>query len=142
MQNTVECSSSGSEYVALGIATELIEALRYKLRTFGIPIYGACDVFCDSKSVVTNLSVPSSALNKRQNAIYYHKVRKDQSAGTIRDGWIEGKLNFTDLFTKTMMSGNDRNGMVESIFHNGVVPAPDGTIYLVDINGTCYLGSI
>ena len=23
----------------------------------------------------------------------------------------------------------------------GVVPAPDGTIYLVDINGTCYWGS-
>ena len=75
-QNTVESSSFGSEYVALRIATELIETLRYKLRTFGIPVDGPCDVFCDNKSVVTNSSVPSSALNKRHNAICYHKVRE------------------------------------------------------------------
>ena len=53
-QNTVECSSFGSEYVALSILTELIEALRYKLSTFGIPINVACNVFCDNNSVVTN----------------------------------------------------------------------------------------
>jgi len=63
----VECLSFGSEYVTLRIAAELIEALRYKLRTFGIPIDGPCDVFCDNKSVVTNSSVPSSVLNKRHN---------------------------------------------------------------------------
>ena len=30
----------------------------------------------------------------------------------------------------------------ENYFQNRVVPAPDGTIYLVDINGTRYWGSI
>ncbi len=37
-QKTVESSSFGSEFVALRIATELIEALRYKLRTFGVRV--------------------------------------------------------------------------------------------------------
>ena len=82
-QNTVESSSFGSEYVALRICTELVEALRYKLRTFGIPVEGPADIFCDNQSVVTNSSVPSSVLNKRHNAICYHRVREAQAAGTI-----------------------------------------------------------
>jgi hypothetical protein len=39
-QNTVETSTFGSEFVAMCIAVELIESLRYKLRMFGIPIDG------------------------------------------------------------------------------------------------------
>ena len=47
-QNTVESSSFSSEYVTLRICTEIIEALRYKLRCFGIPIDGLAEVFCDN----------------------------------------------------------------------------------------------
>ena len=47
-QNTVEYSSFGSEFFALQIATDLIEAMRYKLRMFGVPLDGPADVFCDS----------------------------------------------------------------------------------------------
>lgn len=121
-QNTVETSSFGSEYVALRIATELVEALRYKLRTFGIPVDGPCDMFCDNQSVVTNSSVPASTLNKRHNAICYHRVREAQAAGTIRVGWIKGIFNLADLFTKTTMPGNERNDMVENIFQNDACP--------------------
>jgi hypothetical protein len=39
-QNTVETSTFGSEFVAMRIAVELIEALWYKLRMFGIPLDG------------------------------------------------------------------------------------------------------
>ena len=35
-QKTVESSSFGSEFVALKISTEMVEARRYKLRTFGV----------------------------------------------------------------------------------------------------------
>jgi len=76
-QNTVECLSFRSEYTILRIATDIIEALRYKLRKFESIIDGVCNVFCDNKSVVTNSSVPSSVLNKRHNALCYHKVRED-----------------------------------------------------------------
>ena len=46
-QNTVEASSFGPEFVALGIATEIIEALWYKLRCFGVPVEGPVELFCD-----------------------------------------------------------------------------------------------
>jgi hypothetical protein len=36
--------------VALRIATEMIEGLRYKLWMFGISVDGPADVFCDNKS--------------------------------------------------------------------------------------------
>ena len=124
-QNTVESSSFGSEYIALRICTEMIEALRYKLRCFGIPLVGPADVFCDNKSVVTNSSVPASVLNKRHNAICYHRVREAQAAGTIRVGWIKGEFNLADLFTKTTINGNDRNGIVEGIFNNEATPIDD-----------------
>ncbi|GFH48949.1 hypothetical protein CTEN210_05425 [Chaetoceros tenuissimus] len=99
-QNTVETSSFGIEFVALCIAVEMVEALRYKLRCFGVPIDGPTEVLCDNKSVVTNSSVPASTLNKRHNAICYHRVREEQACGMIKVLWIEGKYNLADLFSK------------------------------------------
>ena len=67
LQNTVEASSFGSEFVAIRIPTEKIQALRYKLIFFGIPVEGPAEVFCDNMSVVKNSSIPTSVLNKRHN---------------------------------------------------------------------------
>jgi hypothetical protein len=39
-QNTVKTSTFGSKFVAMRISVELVEALRYKLRMFGMPIEG------------------------------------------------------------------------------------------------------
>ena len=121
-QNTVESSSFGSEYIALRICTEMVEALRYKLRCFGIPIDGPAEVYCDNQSVVTNSSVPSSVLNKRHNAICYHRVREAQAAGTIKVGWIMGEYNLADLFTKTTMTGDLKHRLVNNIFNNDAAP--------------------
>jgi hypothetical protein len=41
-QSTVETSTFGSEIVAMRIAIELIEGLRYKLRGMRVPIEGSC----------------------------------------------------------------------------------------------------
>lgn len=124
-QNTVESSSFGSEFVALRIAVDLIEALLYKLRMFGIPIDNKVDVYCDNKSVVTNASVPSSVLHKRHNAICYHRVREAQAAGMIRVGWIPGNHNLADLFTKTTMPGNVKNDIVSTILMNDAAVLED-----------------
>jgi hypothetical protein len=117
-QNTVETSSFGSEFIALRISTEMIEALRYKIRMFGTPIDSATDVFCDNKSVVTNASIPSSVLSKKHNSICYHRVREAQAAGTIRVGWIEGEYNKADIGTKTTLNTGRRNLLSSSIFNN------------------------
>ena len=103
---------------SLRICVEMIEALRYKLRCFGVPVVGPADILCDNKSVATNSSVPTSVLNKRHNAICYHSVREAQAAGILRVGWIPGEHNLADLFTKTSMAGNVKHYLVQSIFDN------------------------
>jgi hypothetical protein len=101
-QNTVESSTFGSEFVALRVATEMVEALRYKLRMFGIPIDGSTDVLCDNQSVVTSSSVPESTLSKKHNSICYHRVREACAAGTIRIAKEATGTNLADLFTKPL----------------------------------------
>ena len=53
-QNTVEVSMFGSEITAMKNAIELIEALRYKLRMFGVPIDGTTNIFRDNEAVTKN----------------------------------------------------------------------------------------
>ena len=115
-QNTVETSSFGSEFVALRIATELIQALRYKLRMFGVPVEGPTDVFCDNQSVTKNASIPSSVLSKKHNAICYHKVREAQASGAQRVGWIQGEYNQADIMTKTTLSTEVKSNICHEIF--------------------------
>ena len=112
-----------SEHPVLGWNTS--EALRYKLRCFGIPVEGPAEVFCDNISVVKNLIIPTTALDKRHNYIYYHRVREAQAAGILRVGWIPGDFNLEDLFTKTTTSGNTRHNLVDSIFSNTAPPIGD-----------------
>ena len=73
------------------------ESLRYKLRCFEIPLEGPAEVFCYNMPVVKNSSIPTSVLNKRHNAIYYHRFREAQAAGIIGVGWILGELNLSDF---------------------------------------------
>lgn len=75
-QNTVETSTFGSEFVATRTGRDLIVAMRYKLRMFGVPIDGPTQVYCDNQGVVKNTSMPESVLSKKHNAINYHAVRE------------------------------------------------------------------
>jgi hypothetical protein len=106
-QNTVEAATFGSEFVALRICKELIVALRYKLRMFGVPIDGPANVFCDNRGVVKNASIPESTLMKKHNAINYHAVREAAAAGILRVGKEDGETNLADLLTK-VLSGEKR----------------------------------
>jgi hypothetical protein len=47
-QATLETSTFGAEFVALRVAVEMVEALRYKLRMFGVPLEGPANAFCDN----------------------------------------------------------------------------------------------
>ena len=101
-QNTVETSTFGSEFVAMRIAVELIEALRYKLRMFGVPIEGPTNVYCDNEAVTKNAIYPESTLKKKHNAIAYHRTREAVAAGTIRVTKEDGKTNLADVLTKPL----------------------------------------
>ena len=132
-QNTVESSSFGSEFVALRTARNMIVALRYKLRMFGIPIMGAASVLCDNQGVVKNTSLPESALSKRHNAINYHAVREAVAAGIIRVGKEDGVTNLADVFTK-VLGKNRRYELFNRITYKStyrVEPEEDGQPKLV-----------
>ena len=101
-QNTVETSTFGSEFVAMRISVELIEALRYKLRMFGAPIEGPTNVFCDNEAVTKNSIFPESTLKKKHNSIAYHRTREAVAAGTIRVTKEDGKTNLADVLTKPL----------------------------------------
>jgi hypothetical protein len=99
-QNTIDASTFGSEFVALWIAIEMNEALRYKLRMMGISINGESNCFCDNNSVVTNSIVPQSTLHKKHNFVAYHKVREAVASQMVRIAHEKGKNNLSDVLTK------------------------------------------
>jgi len=104
-QSTVESSTFGSEFVAMRICVELVEALRYKLRMFGIPIDGSANIFGDNKSVVTNATIPTSTLKKKHNSIAYHRVREAVAAGILQIAKVHTSENLADLLTKPLPIG-------------------------------------
>ena len=113
-QNTIETSTFGSEYIALRIATELVDGLRYKLRMFGVPLQGPARVFCDNESVVKSSSFPESALKKKHCSIAYNKVRESVAAGKLLIYYESTNSNLADLLTK-VLSHSKRQGLVQAI---------------------------
>ena len=61
-QASVETSTFGSEFCAMKIDVELVEALRYKLRMFGVPLGGPAKIYCDYQAVYQNTIIPESTL--------------------------------------------------------------------------------
>jgi hypothetical protein len=103
-QNSVEASTFGSEFTAMKNAVEMIEALRYKLRMFGVPVDGPTNIFCDNGAVVVNTTRPESTLSKKHHSIAYHRVREAVAAETVRVSKEHTSTNLADLFTKTLPS--------------------------------------
>ena len=101
-QNTIEPSTFGSEFVAMKIAVEIIEGIRYKLRMMGIPLEGSANVFGDNDSVVKNATKPESTLKKKHNSVAYHKVRESAAAGAVRIAHEPGVKNVADMLTKIL----------------------------------------
>jgi hypothetical protein len=99
-QNVVETATYGSEFMVARQATEQIMDLRYTLRMLGIPLDGPAWMFGDNQSVITSSTIPHSNLNKRHNALSYHRVREAISAQILYFIHIDGKLNPSDVMTK------------------------------------------
>ena len=53
----------GSEFRAMKTAVEMIEAFRYNLRMFGVPIDEPTSAFCDNQAVYQNTVLPELTLN-------------------------------------------------------------------------------
>ena len=107
-QPAVETSTFGAEFCAMKVGVEMVEALRYKLRMFGVPIQGPANVFCDNQAVYQNTAIPESTLRKKHHSIAYHLCREAVASKTIRVAKQGTTKNLADLFTKLMTAARRR----------------------------------
>ena len=113
-QNTVESSTFGSEFVALRALVEILIGLRYKLRMFGVPIDGPCNVFCDNEAVTKSSMNPDTTLKKKHISISFHQAREAVAAGIMLVFYEGTKTNHSDLFTK-VLNNVDRKRLMSYI---------------------------
>ena len=118
-QRTVESASYGSEIVGARIATEALIANRYQLRMLGVPVVTAAILLGDNKSVQTSGSLPSSTLNKKHNALAFHKVREASAASIMLFGWVRTHYNLADLLTKALGGVSHRSLTSYFLFGKG-----------------------
>ena len=112
-QNSVEASKFGSEFTTMNNSVEIIEALRYNLRMFGITIYGSTHIFCDNGTVCANMTRPESTLDKKHHSIAYYCSQETAATGTVRVSKEHTLINLANLFTKTM-AASKREGLLEN----------------------------
>jgi hypothetical protein len=99
-QATVETATYGSEFVAARIAVEQIMDVRTTLRFLGVPILGKSLLFGDNQSVIISSTEPQSPINKRHNALSYHRVREAIAAGIVDFRKVLGAENVADILSK------------------------------------------
>lgn len=100
LQATVESATFGSEYIAARICTEQVIDLRLTLRYLGVPIKGSTMVFGDNETVINTASTPHAKLQKRHNALSYHKTRSSHAARILRMNHIRSENNPADILSK------------------------------------------
>ena len=110
-QNTCEASTFGSEFVAMRILVEMLIALRYKLRMFGVPIEGPCNVFCDNEAVTKSSILAENSLKKKHLSIAYHQSREAVACGIMLLFNEKTRSNHADLFTKVLQNIDRRRLM-------------------------------
>ena len=117
LQNTVETSTFGSEFMALKLACEYIHCLRYKLRMMGIPFSDHLFVYGDNKSVLYNTTLPESTLKKKSNSIAYHAVRYGVATGDWIIGYEPTDTNVSYLLTNPVPGGVRRTHLVRGVLY-------------------------
>jgi hypothetical protein len=99
-QATAESATFSSEFIAARIAVDQIVDIRLTMRYFGVPILVKTIMFGDNQSVVTNATVPHSQLNKRHQALAYHRVREAVASNMLDFHHIPGENNPADILSK------------------------------------------
>jgi hypothetical protein len=117
-QTGIETSSFGSEFMAMKSCCEYLRGLRFKLRSFGIPVDSPCYVFGDNKSVLSNASIPDSVLQKKSLSIAYHFVREGTAANEWLTAYINTNDNCSDMLSKSLPGGAKRRKFTCMILHH------------------------
>ena len=76
--------------------------IRIKLKSFGFPLAGPENVFCDNNGVVNNISIPEPTLSNNHNEIDYHCVSEVATAGIMIVGKEDTETNLANPLTKLL----------------------------------------
>ena len=117
-QTGIETSSFGSEFMAMKACCEYLRGLRFKLRSFGIPVDTPCYIFGDNKSVLSNTSIPDSVLQKKSLSIAYHFVREGVAANEWLTAYVNTDDNCADMLSKSLPGGQKRRKFTGMILHH------------------------
>jgi len=88
-------------------ACEYLRGLRFKLRIMEIPISDPCFVRGDNKSVLSNISIPSSMLKKKSNSIANHFVREGTARDECRFDYVKSCNNPADIPNSSRIGDQD-----------------------------------
>lgn len=102
-------STYGAEFTALKRAVEEAVTIRYHLRSSGVRVQQATNIWVDNMSVVLSSTNPGSPLNKKNVALAYHFVREHAANEVISIRKIQSTHNYADAFTKALDSTSFHN---------------------------------
>ena len=126
-QNTVMTATYGSEFTSARITTEQTIDIRYTCRMMGISLDGPSWMFGNNKSVITSSTIPGSKLNKRHNALSYHKVREAVCAKVLHFIYLKSDDNPADMLTKFLSGEKFRKHFMYLLMWKGETRAEDKT---------------
>jgi hypothetical protein len=101
-QGAIETSIYGAEFLAMKTVVEEVSAVRYMLRSLGIPITKPSRILGDNQSVIINCTVYSSLLKKKHVAIAFHLTREATAAKVVHPLKTKSECNFADILTKAL----------------------------------------
>ena len=107
-QGAVETSTCGAEFIAGRTAAETAVAIRYLLRSLGVPLKGSTTLLGDNEGMIKSATNHDAILKKKHCALSWHKVRECVAAGYITNRWIATNLNRSNLLTKALSGANLR----------------------------------
>ena len=102
------------------VFVEIIIGLRYKLRIFGVPLDGPCNIFCDNKDVTKRTMCAESTLKKKHISIAYHQARETVAGAIMLVFYEKTRSNHADLFTK-LLNHIDRKRLMGYICGKGTL---------------------
>ena len=104
-QGTIKSSSYSAEFCAGRVASEEAIAIRYMLRSLGVPVRGATALCGDNLGMIMSSTNPDSVLKKKHVAISFHKLQECSAAGIVNPIKVCTTVNRADIFTKGTSAG-------------------------------------
>ena len=104
-QGTIESSSYSAEFCAGRVACEEAIAIRYMLRSLGVPVPGPTRICGDNLGMIMSSTNPDSELKKKHVAISFHKLRECTAARIFNLIKVCTTVNRSDILTKGTPAG-------------------------------------